>query len=100
MDYRVAVETGDEIGELATQFNQMAVALSASYHGPENKIAERTRELSALYTAMTPLNARESLEDLVKGVIERVVSATGSDAATIRMLEKETKSLVCLAQQG
>jgi signal transduction histidine kinase len=100
LGYRVAVETSDEIGELANQFNKMAAALNASYQGLEEKIAKRTRELSGLYTAMTPLTAKESLQDLFKSIIERLVSATGSDAAMIRMLDAETQSFVCLAQQG
>jgi signal transduction histidine kinase len=101
LSHRVLIETNDEIGELAMQFNRMAGALDASYHGLEDKIAERTRELSSVYTAMTPLAGRSTLQELFEGIIDVVMEATGSDAAAIRSADPDTSSFTtCLAQQG
>ncbi|MFQ5872904.1 MAG: histidine kinase [Dehalococcoidia bacterium] len=44
-DHAIAAKTGDEIEELAQQFNTMASALKESYAGLEQKVAARTREL-------------------------------------------------------
>ena len=44
-DHTIAARTGDEIQELAQQFNTMAVALKESYAGLEREVAERTEEL-------------------------------------------------------
>ena len=42
----IAAGSGDEIGELARQFNIMADALKESYAELEQRVAERTRELN------------------------------------------------------
>ena len=44
LDYHIKAETGDEIQQLAEQFNAMAEALKESYTGLEQKVAERTRQ--------------------------------------------------------
>jgi signal transduction histidine kinase len=46
---QVEVRTGDELELLAEQFNDMSVRLEASVAGLEERVAERTRELNALY---------------------------------------------------
>ena len=43
----IAVNSGDEIEELATEFNLMAEQLRGSYEQLEQRVAERTEELSA-----------------------------------------------------
>ena len=42
---RVAISRGDEIGELAHDFNNMAAALKTMYSTIEQRVEERTREL-------------------------------------------------------
>jgi len=44
LDYSIKAETGDEIQQLAEQFNEMAKALKESYTGLERKVAERTKQ--------------------------------------------------------
>jgi signal transduction histidine kinase/ActR/RegA family two-component response regulator len=46
LDERIAVDTGDELGALAAQFNTMAHKLRESYAGLEQKIEDRTRQLA------------------------------------------------------
>ena len=46
-DYKIAARSGDEIQDLAQQFNAMAGALKESYADLELKIASRTSELRA-----------------------------------------------------
>src|SRR3970040_1153305 len=69
MEHRVTVEKDDEIGRLAEHFNEMTDALHASRQGLEEKIAERTREISALYAAMTPLARSGSVAQTFEAVI-------------------------------
>src|SRR6266446_1287766 len=45
LTHQVTVETDDEIGDLARQFNQMAEQLHTSYHELEHKVAEKTQDL-------------------------------------------------------
>jgi signal transduction histidine kinase/CheY-like chemotaxis protein len=51
LTHRIALTTDDEIGELAHQFNHMAARLQASYEDLERKVADKTRDLAALYAA-------------------------------------------------
>ena len=44
-EHTITAKTGDEIQDLAQQFNMMAGALKESYAGLERKVAERTEEL-------------------------------------------------------
>ncbi len=44
LDYKIKVETGDEIQQLAEQFNAMTMALKESYADLERKVEERTRQ--------------------------------------------------------
>ncbi|MBC8275989.1 MAG: GAF domain-containing protein [Chloroflexi bacterium] len=44
LDYSIKAETGDEIQQLAEQFNEMAKALKESYTGLEQKVVERTKQ--------------------------------------------------------
>ena len=44
---RIEVKTGDELEALAGQFNDMVADLQASYETLENRVEERTRELTA-----------------------------------------------------
>jgi signal transduction histidine kinase len=99
LDYRVAVETSDEIGRLAAQFNRMANELQTSYREMERKVAERSREITSLYTALAPLAPIDSIQQLFQGVIERIASVTGADSALIRILDPETNSFVVIAQR-
>ncbi len=54
LDFRVQVNTRDEIGQLADEFNRMAAKLSESYASLEQRVAERTADLA---------QANEELED-------------------------------------
>ncbi|HIE16877.1 MAG TPA: HAMP domain-containing protein [Dehalococcoidia bacterium] len=44
LDYSIKADTGDEIQQLAEQFNNMARALKESYTSLEKKVEERTRQ--------------------------------------------------------
>ena len=46
LDYRLNVQTGDEIQSVAEEFNKMTSRLQESYANLEQKVEERTRELS------------------------------------------------------
>jgi two-component system, NtrC family, sensor kinase len=45
LDQRIDVDSGDELADLADEFNQMAARLGESYATLEQKVADRTRDL-------------------------------------------------------
>ena len=46
LEYRIEVKSGDELQALADEFNRMTERLQESYAGLEQKVEERTRDLS------------------------------------------------------
>jgi signal transduction histidine kinase len=50
--------------------------------------------------ALAPIGAGIQIQELLAGMIERLQSATGADAALIRVLDEEKTSFDCLAQYG
>lgn len=60
LGHRIDVHTGDELEVLATQFNQMAGQLQESYSNLEQKIEERTQQLTLANQAKTRFLAAAS----------------------------------------
>ena len=48
---RISIKTGDELEGLANQFNDMGARLQESYADLENKVEQRTAELSCIAAA-------------------------------------------------
>jgi signal transduction histidine kinase len=72
LKHRANIKTGDEIEELADAFNKMTEALQNSYATLEQKVEQRTREMSALYEVTTAVN--ESLD--VQSILDAVIAKT------------------------
>jgi GAF domain-containing protein/HAMP domain-containing protein len=74
---RIAVESEDELGQLAAAFNQMAEQLQTLYGGLEQRVAERTADLERravqLQTAAEVARDAASVLD-PRELMERVVS--------------------------
>lgn len=60
LDHRIDVSTGDELEALAAQFNRMAAQLQESYSNLEQRIEERTRQLTSANQAKTRFLAAAS----------------------------------------
>ena len=57
-DHRIEIKGGDEFEEVAGEFNHMAARLHEIYATLEQRVVERTRELSEAFENLKTLNAR------------------------------------------
>jgi class 3 adenylate cyclase/HAMP domain-containing protein len=87
---RIAVRTGDELEELADQFNGMAGQLQETYAGLEIKVEERTRdlaqsvnELKALEEVGRAVASSLDLDAVLPTVAARALEITHADAVLI-----------------
>ena len=58
------------------------------------------RQLSSLYTALSPLTPSESIQATMAGIVERLMEATGADAALIRLWDRQTGAHLITGHRG
>jgi len=104
--------TSEEIEFLTTLAGQAAIAINNAqlYESVNssrkeleltNQYLERSlRQLSGLYTALSPLAPLESVHEMMDGIIERLIETTGTDAALIRLWNSDSGRLVQASQRG
>jgi signal transduction histidine kinase/HAMP domain-containing protein len=84
LDHRLSIKTGDELEALADQFNRSAAALAESHSTLEQRVVDRTRELS------------ESLEQqTATAEILRVISQSPTDVQPVLDVVAEAARRFC-----
>jgi two-component system nitrate/nitrite sensor histidine kinase NarX len=101
---RLPVETRDEFGELALGFNRMADHLRDLYDNLEQRVSDKThdiekrnRELAALYEIAAYLSAPADIEEICRGVIDKLRLLLGADAGAVRLLDEHRDRLDIVA---
>jgi signal transduction histidine kinase len=93
LEHRTNIKTGDEIEELATEFNKMTGALQNSYATLEQKVEQRTKEISALYEVTTEVNQSLALEDILNAVIAKITEIFRFESTRIFLFNDEMEEL-------
>jgi signal transduction histidine kinase len=93
LDHRADIKTGDEIEELATEFNKMTDALQNSYATLEQKVDQRTKEISALYSVTTAVNQSLALKDIADAVIAKITEIFQFETTRVFLFNHETDEL-------
>jgi signal transduction histidine kinase/putative methionine-R-sulfoxide reductase with GAF domain len=89
LSQRISITTGDEVEGLADQFNDMAGRLQESYAGLEQKVEDRTRELT------------ESLEQqTATSELLRVISSSPGSLQPVFYTMLENATRICEAKFG
>ncbi|MCY0095128.1 HAMP domain-containing sensor histidine kinase [Hoeflea ulvae] len=78
----------DEIGYLATSFNEMAKAQSKLIHGLESEVAERTREATQIAARNARLEERNHLSQELHDAVSQTLFAANLIADTLPELSK------------
>lgn len=88
--HRIKVQSSDEMGELAEQFNRMADRLQNSYERLEQKVAERTQELGQSNSELKALEeigravvSSLDIEAVLTTIVTRAVELSHADAGAI-----------------
>jgi signal transduction histidine kinase len=93
LEHRTRIKTGDEIQDLADEFNKMTDALQNSYATLEQKVEQRTKEISALYGVTTAVNQSLDLEDILEAVIAKTTEIFDFESTRVFLFDDEMEEL-------
>jgi signal transduction histidine kinase len=96
----ITVKSGDELEELADQFNVMAGRLQESYETLEMRVEQRTHELTALNSVAAIASRSLDLEKMLPEALAKTIEVMGMDGGSIHRLEPEIGMLVMIAHLG
>ncbi len=94
LNHRIEIATGDEIEDLANQFNKMAHKLKLFYIGLEENVKEKSwklehqnKELFILYSIAATLNQALPIKDLLDDTLNKMLDVMEADGGIIWMVE-------------
>jgi signal transduction histidine kinase len=93
LEHRAEISTGDEIEELAAEFNKMTDALQNSYTTLEQKVEQRTKEISALYEVTTAVNQSLALKEISDAVIGKITEIFRFESTRVFLFNDEMDEL-------
>ncbi|HEX6002608.1 MAG TPA: cache domain-containing protein, partial [Burkholderiales bacterium] len=105
--HRIELRTGDELEALGDEFNRAAAKLQESYAGLEQKVAERTEELTrsvaelrALGEVGAAVSSSLDLPTVLSTIVARAVELSDADAGTIYEFDENDAVFVPRANYG
>jgi two-component system nitrate/nitrite sensor histidine kinase NarX len=96
----IEADTGDEIEDMARQFNQMAAQLQASYSQLEQQVSERSRALAAVNSVAEVVNRSVDLQEVLNDALAEVLEVMDFSAGGVYLLDHTSQELHLTAHQG
>lgn len=87
-EQRIDAHTGDELQDLAEQFNRMAAELQASYAHLEQRVADRTQELAALNAIIASASESLDLDQILNRALREMLNLLGLEVGEICLLDE------------
>ena len=97
---KITAPTGDELEELAGQFNLMSAQLQESYTHLEQKVADRTKELATLNAVAAVVSRSLDLEEILSNALDKTLEVTGIEAGGIYLFQEDAGVLTIVAHEG
>jgi nitrate/nitrite-specific signal transduction histidine kinase len=96
----IIAQTGDEIEELAKQFNLMSAQLQESYAHLEQRVADRTKELATLNTIAAVASRTLDLDELLGDTLDMVLETLGFTSGAIYLMDFKKSELQIASHRG
>ncbi|HEY4485693.1 MAG TPA: ATP-binding protein [Nitrospiria bacterium] len=93
LEHRLKIETGDELQELADEFNEMAIKLQVSYAGLEQKVAERTQELAVVNQITKVISSSLDLPRIFEAFCEEVTKLIEFDRISLSLMDESRQQI-------
>lgn len=100
LDHRIHLSTRDELGTLAASFNEMAAELADQRRHLEQRVADRTRELEALFEVTAVASASLDQEEVLRRSLARVVDVMNVHSGSIHLLDDDEQTLHLAAKEN
>ncbi len=108
LDQKIEVHTGDELEGLADQFNRMTGKLRESYAGLEQKVEERTKELTNSLEQQTAISeilrvissSPTDVQPVLDAVAERAAHLCGSPLARVLLVDGDMLRVAASYERG
>ncbi|MHB1134816.1 MAG: cache domain-containing protein [Chloroflexota bacterium] len=97
---KIEAATGDEIEELAEQFNLMSAQLQQSYSKLEERVAARTRELATVNAITATVSRSLDLDEVLHEAMEAMLEVARMDAGAAYGLDESEQSLSLSVSKG
>jgi nitrate/nitrite-specific signal transduction histidine kinase len=92
----ISVNTGDELEELANQFNRMAEQLQRWYRIMQQRVAGRTQALSTINAISAVVSASVDLTETLEDALDKTLEITGTEAGGVFQLDDSGSGLTLM----
>jgi GAF domain-containing protein/HAMP domain-containing protein len=96
----ITAQTGDEVEELAEQFNLMSAQLQESYTHLEQRVADRTKELATINAIAAVVSQSLDLDEILNDALDKTLQVMEIEAGGIYLLDEKAGLLSIAAQKG
>lgn len=104
---RIDVNSQDEFGQVAAEFNRMTETLHSLYAGLEAQVMAKTQAIEAqrkrletLYAVSALLSKADTIDEASKGFAQTVRVHLGADAAAVRWSDEANQRFLMLASDN